>query len=226
MNILIAVAQREPCEWAREAGHGVTEAGNAAEARHIARTGAVDALVFDPSLAGEDFAEELRRELPEVVAIAWLPIYSSSRAADLLERGSDDVVHAGMGRRELVARIAAAVRRARRTIGESGVQLGDLHVDAAHGEATWQETQIRLTRRERQVLQVLAEAGGRAVRREEIYRLVWGYAMARGDRTVDVNVRRLRAKLKVVAGDDAAIATQPGIGYRLELAPSNAVTTL
>ena len=54
------------------------------------------------------------------------------------------------------------------------------------------------------------------MRRETIYRLVWGWAMPRGDRTVDVNVKRLRAKLGK-SGADAEIRTHPGVGYALEV---------
>ncbi len=75
-----------------------------------------------------------------------------------------------------------------------------------------------LTQREREVLHVLAEARGRTVRREAIYRHVWGYTMARGDRSVDVNVRRLRAKLLHLEANEIAIRTHPGVGYRLEVA--------
>ena len=77
------------------------------------------------------------------------------------------------------------------------------------------------------MLQILAETAGRPVRREEIYRRVWGYAMARGDRTVDVNVRRLRAKLAQATAEELQIVTQPGIGYRLDLSlRDEAVTAL
>jgi DNA-binding response OmpR family regulator len=213
--------------WARGAGHTVTEARSAVEARHLAGSNALDCLLFDPAVAGDAFAAEQRPRLPAVAFLAWLPVYSSRRAAELLEQGSDDVLHGALPQREALARIEAAGRRAGRSPLPATVSLGDLHVDAAQGETTWRGEPFRLTRREREVLQVLADAGGLAVRREDIYRLVWGYAMARGDRTVDVNVRRLRAKLRAVAGEDVTVATQPGIGYRLELAQRNeAVTNL
>jgi DNA-binding response OmpR family regulator len=217
VNLVVAVAQGDLASWAHEAGNAVTSAASTAEARHLAVNGSADAVVFDPALAGDEFPAELRAQLPNVAVLAWLPVYSSGRAAELLERGSDDVLHGALPRRESLARLEAAVRRSRRPTAQSSIELGELRVDAAHGEASWRNERIRLTRRERQVLQVLAEAGGQAVRREEIYRLVWGYAMARGDRTVDVNVRRLRAKLSAVAGDELAVETQPGVGYRLGL---------
>ena len=62
----------------------------------------------------------------------------------------------------------------------------------------------------------LAESAGRTVPRERLYRQVWGYTMARGDRSVDVNVKRLRDKLAAVPGMAVEIRTQAGVGYRLE----------
>ena len=227
VNVVIAVAEGDAASWVREAGHEVMEAASGSEARHLAGRHSAEAVVFDPRLTGDGFPAELRGELPRVATLAFLPIYSSSRAAELLESGSDDVIHGAMPRRETVARLQAAVRRAQRPTSTAGAELGPLRVDAAHGEASWKSKPIRLTRRERQVLQVLVEAEARPVRREEIYRLVWGYAMARGDRTVDVNVRRLRAKRSAAAGEELTIETQPGIGYRLELATEDQpVTTL
>jgi DNA-binding response OmpR family regulator len=218
VDLVVAVEQGELAAWAREAGYAVRSAASGAEARHLALAGSVDAVVFDPTLAGDGLPAELRAEAAQLAVLAWIPVYSSARAAELLEAGSDDVLHGAIPQRETLARVEAAVRRTRRTTGAVGVELGPLYVDAAHGQTTWHNQPIRLTRRERQVLQVLAEAAGRPVRREEIYRLVWGFAMARGDRTVDVNVRRLRAKLSAVAQEAVAVETQPGVGYRLELA--------
>ena len=77
------------------------------------------------------------------------------------------------------------------------------------------ERPLSLTARETEVLQVLAAAHPRPVRREVVYRMVWGWAMPRGDRTVDVNVKRLRDKLR----------THPGVGYALELQGAAEVVT-
>ena len=135
------------------------------------------------------------------------------------------MLDATMGTEELAARLDAAVRRGGRGHPEA-VELGGLRVDATAGEASWDGDELPLTPRERAVLQVLAESAGRTVRRELLYKQVWGYTMARGDRTVDVNVKRLRDKL-AARGAGAAIKTQAGVGYRLELAAAApAVTTL
>jgi DNA-binding response OmpR family regulator len=84
---------------------------------------------------------------------------------------------------------------------------------------------LQLTPRERDVLHALAAAQGATVRREVLYRLVWGYAMARGDRTVDVNVKRLRDKLAAAVGAPLTIETEQAVGYRLTVS-GTAVTAL
>lgn len=186
-----------------------------AEAEHLLHVGAADAVVADAELVDEDTLARLRRECPAQPIVLWLREPASERAADLLEAGAHDVVHGGMSEREVAARVAAALRGGSAMDGE--IVYGPLEIDGDTGEVRWDGAELRLTRRERQVLRVLASSPGRTVRRDRLYRQVWGYAMARGDRSVDVNVTRLRAKLAEAAGTRIGITTQPGVGYRLEL---------
>ena len=73
-----------------------------------------------------------------------------------------------------------------------------------------------LTRREFEVLQLLAQTEGKVLQREEIYQSVWGYAMAHGDRSVDVFVRKVRQKLEKASPDWNYIHTHFGVGYRFQ----------
>lgn len=171
---------------------------------------AVDAL-DDGSLGG------LRTRHPGRTWIAWTEGYSSRRTACLFESGADEVVNGTMAADELVARLIRAVRRDRHDDAET-VAAGALAVNARTGEAVWNDQDIELTKREREVLAVLVRSAGRTVPREMLYRQVWGFAMARGDRTVDVNVKRIRDKL-AAAGAAVEIKTRAGVGYRLELLP-------
>ena len=75
---------------------------------------------------------------------------------------------------------------------------------------------VDLTRREFEVLQLLAQAEGKVLQREEIYQLVWGYAMAHGDRSVDVFIRKVRQKLEKASPDWSYIHTHFGVGYRFD----------
>ena len=70
-----------------------------------------------------------------------------------------------------------------------------------------------------ELLQLLAEAAGQVMEREEIYRRVWGYAMAHGDRSVDVFIRKLRQKLEKRSAGWTYIHTHFGVGYRFDPEP-------
>ena len=189
------------------------------------RADAIDAVVVTPDVADAADLARLVSETSTCAFLVWLGEASSSTAADLLEAGADDVLHGDMGEREVVARIRLAMARSGRRPLEETIEFAGLEIDVAHGEARWKGRDLQLTGRERQVLGVLAAAGGRPVRRETIYRRVWGFTMARGDRSVDVNVTRLRGKL-ALAESGVLIKTQPGVGYRLEAAevPAEVVT--
>jgi DNA-binding response OmpR family regulator len=205
----------------RSAGHGVRVAAAVGEAELAARTGRLDAVVFDG--LGEWTVGELRRRLPGIPLAAWLGEHSDEGVAALLGAGVDDVLHRGMGAREQGARMAALAERLPRP--EATILAGPLRVDRERGEASWHGRRLPLTQRERDVLHALVEAQGETVRREVLYRRVWGYAMARGDRAVDVNVKRLRDKLAREIGAPVTIETEPGVGYRLVVAAA-AVTAL
>jgi two-component system, OmpR family, response regulator MtrA len=208
-------------ERLRGAGHAVRPAATIGEAELAVRSGRLDAAIFDV-LAGWSVGE-LRRRLPGIPVAAWFREHSDERVAALLSAGADEVLHRGMGAREQGARVAALAERLPRP--ESAVAFGPLVIDPQRGEATWHGRRLPLTQRERDVLCALAEARGATLRRELLYRRVWGYAMARGDRVVDVNVKRLRNKLASEVGPPIAIETEQGVGYRLVVAEA-AVTAL
>lgn len=195
----------------------------AAEVEQAVRSSRASLLVFVDGYCESGLVARLQRTYPDRLFLVWLPRAASARSAELLEQGYVEVLSPAMSSAELVARLRNVESR-RPALRREPMSLGLLTVDAAHGIASWGESDLRLTRRERELLQALVEAASATVRREDLYRTVWGYAMARGDRAVDVNVRRLRAKLAAVT-DDLAVATEPGIGYRLELRSTDVAVT-
>jgi DNA-binding response OmpR family regulator len=211
VEILVACAEPAACgrlvDALRDGGHSLRVEATLELALLTRRPDAV--VVCD----GTGFGA-VRRRYPEQTLLAWLPAPSTERTADLLDEGADEVLHAGMGSREVAARIAMLNGGRHRALV---VEVGQLRIDDTHGEATWRGRPLALTPREREVLRELASAAGRPIRRETLYRQVWGYAMPRGDRTVDVNVKRLRDKLAAEANEELAIVTQPGVGYRLDV---------
>jgi two-component system response regulator RegX3 len=93
---------------------------------------------------------------------------------------------------------------------------GELEIRADQYQAFVSGQSIGLTRREFELLALLAEAHGQVIEREDIYQKVWGYAMAHGDRSVDVFVRKLRQKLQRHSANWTYIHTHFGIGYRFD----------
>lgn len=201
------------------------QVGTLHDAQFAIRSRQPDVIVFDPNVTGGEFAGDVRRTYPAApVVVGWLSTRSSSRAAELLDNDVDDVVDASMRAEEITARIRSRLRRVALT-SASALAFGGLRVDARLREASWAGDPLPLTPREIEVLQVLTAAAGRTVRREVIYQRVWGWSMPRGDRAVDVNVKRLRNKLaKAKVG--ITIATHSGVGYRLEEPADQVVTRM
>jgi DNA-binding response OmpR family regulator len=139
-----------------------------------------------------------------------------------LRLGVDDWIGKPCHPEELVARVEAVVRRQRRSepSAEAGpVLVGEVQIRADQYQAFVGGTSLDLTRREFELIQLLAGAQGLVLPREEIYQRVWGYAMVHGDRSVDVFVRKLRQKLERLSPEWRYIHTHFGVGYRFAAEP-------
>ena len=196
-------------------------ATNGLDALRAVRAAAPDLVVLDLMLPGIDGREVCRR-LRADAGTATVPIIMLTAKADEVDRivglelGADDYVAKPFSPRELVARVRAVLRRSRPAMAESPIQrAGTLSLDAGRHVATVAGRPVGLTPKEFDLLQALLEAGGRVLSREQLLARVWGYAQADEieSRTVDVHVRRLRAKL---GAEGHRIATVTGVGYRLE----------
>jgi DNA-binding response OmpR family regulator len=131
--------------------------------------------------------------------------------------GADDWLAKPCHPEELVARVEAVVRRRRRIADGNGAEpivLGELEILPGQFHVSVAGTPLELTRREFELLELMAGAEGRVLEREDIYERVWGYAMVHGDRSIDVYVRKLRQKLERASPDWQYIHTHFGIGYR------------
>ena len=114
-------------------------------------------------------------------------------------------------------------RRSRAGAESDALMAGDVEIRADQFQAFVDGRSIDLTRREFELIRLLAGMAGQVIEREEIYQRVWGYAMAHGDRSVDVFVRKLRQKLERHSPGWRYIHTHFGIGYRFAAEPIGSV---
>jgi DNA-binding response OmpR family regulator len=182
----------------------------------------VNALVVDLALLGPggwEFLERVSAALPGMGVIVCTGPTSVSQRVRGLRAGADDWVTKPCHPEEVLARVEAVVRRRKRSADRSDVGplvAGELEIRADQFQAFVGGRSIDLTRREFELLELLAQAQGKVLQREEIYQAVWGYAMAHGDRSVDVFVRKLRQKLEKASPDWSYIHTHFGVGYRFQ----------
>ena len=185
----------------------------------------LNALVIDLAAAGPQawgYLETLVRRLPGLGVLICTGRTTLDQRVRGLRLGADDWVTKPCHPEELVARVEAVVRRRKRAdphASASATRTGELEIRRDQFDAFVADASLDLTRREFELIEMLAEAEGQVVEREDIYQRVWGYAMVRGDRSVDVYVRKLRAKLERASPEWRYIHTHFGIGYRFAPEP-------
>jgi DNA-binding response OmpR family regulator len=139
-----------------------------------------------------------------------------------LRLGADDWIAKPCHPEEVIARIEAVVRRRQRGRTRQDVGplvAGEVEIRPDRFQAYVGGDSLELTRREFELLAVLADHAGKVLERDEIYQRVWGYSMIHGDRSVDVFVRKLRAKLQKRSPGWEYLHTHFGIGYRFDAVP-------
>jgi DNA-binding response OmpR family regulator len=175
-----------------------------------------DLVVLDVMLPGYDGLEVCRR-IQAGHPVPVLMLTARVEEADVLtglDVGADDYLTKPFSMKELVARIAALLRRVERAaelVGRRALELGGLRVDAGARRVWRGDEELRLTRTEFDLLVCLASQPGTVVTREQLLAEVWDWPGASGTRTVDSHVKGLRAK---IGGD--LIRTVHGVGYAFD----------
>ena len=182
----------------------------------------LNAVVLDPAVLGPkawDYIEAVGDRIPALGLIVCTGRSTVAQRVRGLRLGADDWVTKPCHPEEVIARIEAVVRRRKRAEARADrgpMVVGEIEVRPDQFQALVGGQSLDLTRREFELLELLAGSPGQVLQREEIYQRVWGYAMAHGDRSVDVFVRKLRQKLEAASPGWRYIHTHFGIGYRLQ----------
>jgi two-component system, OmpR family, phosphate regulon response regulator OmpR len=204
-------------------GYRVTTAANSADAKNRMQSLAFDLLVLDvmmPGGSGISLAREVRRQAESGAGVPILFLTARGEIEDRiegLEAGGDDYLVKPFDPRELTLRIASLLRRTKaRGIAlpqEPIVRFGEFCFDVAHGDLRRGDKRVALAEREREMLRLLAAARGEVVSRNALA----SCGTPCHERSVDVQINRLRRKLEGDPADPAYLITARGTGYRLAL---------
>jgi Response regulators consisting of a CheY-like receiver domain and a winged-helix DNA-binding domain len=197
----------------------VFEAPSGEEGIKIARLQYIDIVILDimlPGIDGFKVCEILRQEFP-MIGIIML----TAKGQDIdrimgLEYGADDYMIKPFNPIELVLRVKSLLRRMDRLpeMQPEIIERGPFRVDTYSQKLFKNEMEIELTPTEYSLIKIFVESPGKAFKRDDLLNLIWGYDFFGDSKIVDVNIRRLRAKVEDNPGQPRYIETIWGTGYR------------
>ena len=199
-------------------GYEVERVTDGAQGLEIFKSSGADLVLLDlmlPGMGGEDVCKEIRRS--SNVPILMLTAKDDELDKVLgLEFGADDYVTKPFSARELLARVKAVLRRStvQSTSPDGVLEGGGVRLDAARFEVTVRGEPIHLPRKEFELLELLMENAGRVLSRETLIDHIWGTDYFGDSRTLDVHIKRLRAKCEVDSHDPKHLITIRGLGYK------------
>jgi two-component system alkaline phosphatase synthesis response regulator PhoP len=205
----------------RKEGYTVDYAANGDEGFEKATQLPFDLIILDVMLPKRDGFDVCKgiREAGLITPILMLTARGqTSDKVDGLKIGADDYVTKPFNALELMARVAALLRRAPvRPAAQTGVfDFGSVHVDLMGTEATRDGKPVNLSAREFQLLRYFIDHRGATLSRDELLKQVWGYSANIFTRTVDVHVASLRQKLEDDPKQPQFILTMQGFGYKFK----------
>jgi two-component system response regulator RegX3 len=205
-------------------GFRVQVAQDGSEALELFDAVRPDLVLLDvmlPKISGIDVCRELRRR-SQVPIIMVTAKGSEIDTVVGLEVGADDYVTKPYRLRELVARMRAVLRRraneAAATTPNRGdvLKVGDVHLDSERHEVEVRGTPVRLPLKEFELLEILLANAGRVLPRETLIDRVWGADYVGDTKTLDVHIKRLRAKVEDDPSSPSRIVTIRGLGYKYD----------
>ena len=215
-----APIRREIKSACEQDGYQVLEADTGSEALRVHTAAHPNLVLLEVTLpdgSGFDVCRELRRSDPTSPVIMMSTRSDEIDVVVALEIGADDYVTKPLRLRELAARIAAHLRRARMESAEAmrtRLEFRELIIDVNERRIYKSGKEIELTHTEFDLLTFLASNAGKVLSREKILNSIWGYEYPIETRVIDVHIRNLRRKIETQPARPYYILAVPGIGYR------------
>jgi len=201
-------------------GYTVATASNGQEALFAARQDKPDLVILDlmmPEMDGYEFMRAFSREADTPVIILTAKLEENDKVLGL-ELGADDYVTKPFSMRELTARVRAVLRRlAKQNVEKDVLRAANITLDRAGRVVTVDDQHVDLTSSEFDLLATLMAAPGRSFTRLELLERLQGAAYEGYERTIDVHIHNLRAKIEPDTSDPRYIETVYGAGYRFTM---------
>lgn len=196
----------------------VMEADTGEKGIEIARTEEIDIVVLDvmlPGMDGFEVCKTLREEFPDLGIIMLTAKSQDMDKIMGLEYGCDDYMTKPFNPTELVLRVKSLARRMENRSNQGSVlKMGPFKIDKYSRKFYKNGEELDVTPTEYSILKLFMENPGKAFKRDEILNLIWGYDFVGDSKIVDVNIRRLRAKVEENPSKPEYIETVWGLGYR------------
>lgn len=182
--------------------------------------GGADIVLLDlmlPGLSGTEVCREIRKRSKVPVIMVTAKDSEIDKVVGL-ELGADDYVTKPFSSRELIARIKAVLRRTGEVIEDQSdvIEIGPIRIDVERHAVSVSGEQVKLPLKEFDLLLMLMRNAGRVLTRGQLIDRIWGSDYVGDTKTLDVHVKRIRAKIETDPANPAHLLTVRGLGYKFE----------
>ena len=215
-------------ELLEQNGYEVSQAFSGTEALFYIDKELPMALILDlmlPGMNGEQLLAKIKQEHPEVAVIISSAKEDIKIRVELLRAGADDYIVKPFDVDELLARLEAVLRRSGKSVPESGgvtvaqkstIQYKDIEIEPEEFKVMAAGQEVRLTKREFMILELLMKNPGKVFTKNNIYESVWNEEFLGEDNAVNVHISNIRQKLAKINPDETYIETVWGIGFKMK----------
>jgi len=198
-------------------GYEVETVDNGSEVLAAAQKFKPEMIILDIMLPGKDGVEvceqlRMKKQFDNTFIVFLTALSEDFTQIACYENGGDDFIIKPIKPKVLMSRIKSLLRRKMSGIylPEDSIVIGDLKIEVQQMKVTVKDKDLRLPKKEFELLSLLASKPGKLFTREEIFNKVWGAELMIGDRTIDVHIRKIREKI-----GEHFIQTIKGVGYKL-----------
>lgn len=212
-------------ELLEQSGYKTAQAFSGTEALLYIEKQCPLAMILDlmlPGLSGEELLARVKKEYPQVAVIVSSAKDGTKTRIDLLRAGADDYIVKPFDTEELLARLEAVLRRSTSFRGERAARertkltYRDLVMEPSEFQVFVAGQELKLTRREFLILQLLMENPGKVFTKSNIYQSVWNEEFLGEDNAVNVHISNIRQKIAKIKGEETYIETVWGIGFKMQ----------